>query len=307
MHVPVALFLAIAGFVTAIVMPALALARLNEKSMAAETALSETGIAFLVLGVLLFFAHQGAQSQSFFFYLFFFISFSMLRQSFFFMLVKDLPSGHGIRPVMAFNYLLPALLLWPFFGFFELAFFYQHASLGVAMLLFLGVLLNRFFFTFGLMRLFLCGESQKPGALFSALALGLNLIGVIFPWVESWLGSLFLGPNSHYGGFGVFVSIATLLSLAFLLLLEASPPAALTPDTSSHALLPFVKAYFLSLLKRTSTTPPAMTILPLDGFLNRLRLAAKPLLSLEQASVPALLFYYALLWAAGLLCLAILR
>jgi len=78
------LLLMTVGFVSAISMLPLALTRLDHKSMAAEIAISETGIAFMVFGALLFLNHQGGQHTSFLPYLFFFSALAISAPKFFF-------------------------------------------------------------------------------------------------------------------------------------------------------------------------------------------------------------------------------
>ena len=303
------ILLMIFGFVTAISILPLALTRLDHKSMAAEFALSETGIAFMVFGALLFLNHQGGQHTAFLPYLFFFSSLAILRQSFFFVLVKDSAANEGFPPGIVFQYLFPAIVLWSFLGFFELSFFYQHWNLAIGIFLFLALILNRSFLMLVFARLLLQGELKKPWAIFSVMALVLNVAGIAFPWVERWLKDLFLVSSAADGfDFGVVTAFSTILILFFLFFLEESvkksPKNVLEP--SSHLMRPFVFSYILTFLKRSEGVTWNKTQVKRDYLVQLSRFITQPLLFIENATMPLLLLYYMLLAILGLLCVMML-
>ena len=301
-----AMFLAVIGAMTAIAMPLLALTRLDDNSMAAEIALSETGLSFLMLGGFFLLQSRGVQLYPFLPFLFFFSSFSILRQTGFFMVVKDFPRGQGLSPVIILSYLFPGAILWSIFGFFEFIFSYQHQAIALAALMFSALLFNRSFLIFAFGRLLLPLETKKPLPFLTVIALIFTFFGIVFPWLERWLFSLFSVSFPFPHRLGVFVSFSTLAMLVFAFFLEKAPKPRQKNQPIATDLVPgFIFAYFVPFLKKDRLGKSKGSSVWLGGLSAVSRFIMQPLIFIEGAAIPVLLLYYGAFTLVFLLWLTI--
>lgn len=209
------------------------------------------------------------------------------------MVVKDFLPGQGLSPFIILSYLFPGAILWSIFGFFEFIFSYQHQEIALATLMFSALLFNRSFLIFVFGRLLLPLETKKPLPFLTVIALIMTFFGIVFPWLEHWIFSLFAVSFPFPHRLGIFVSLATLAMLVFAFFLGEAPKTSQKNQSITTALVPgFIFAYFLPFLKKNALEKPKGSSVWLGGLLAVSRFIMQPFIFIEGAAIPVLLLYY---------------